>query len=194
MWTILEKVLRVHQKNVYFAGVLIGVCYCSVAQSWLFATSRTAARQASLFIANSRSLLKLRPIESVMSSNYLILCCSLLLLPSIFLSIRVFSNELAFCIKWPKYWHFSFSISPSKEIQGWYPLGLTALISSQSEGHSRVFSNTTVQKHQFFGTQPSLWSNSHIHTWLLEKPQLWLYKPLSAKQCLCFLICWLGVS
>ena len=66
-------------------------------------------------------------------------------------------------------------------IQGWFPLGLTGLISLQSKGLSRVFSNTTVQKHQFFGTQLSLWSTSHIHTWLLEKPWLWLDGPLSAK-------------
>ena len=72
-------------------------------------------------------------------------------------------------------------------IQGWFPLGLTGLISLQSKGLSRVFSNTTVWKHQFFGTQPSLWSNSHICTWLLGKPQLWLYRPLLAKWCLCFI-------
>ena len=79
-------------------------------------------------------------------------------------------------------------------IQGWFPLGLTGLISLQSKGLSRVFSSTTVQKHQFFGAQPSLWSNSYIHIWLLEKPQLWLDGPLSAKWCLCFLICCLGLS
>ena len=72
-------------------------------------------------------------------------------------------------------------------IQGWFPLGLTGLISLQSKGLSRVFSNTTVWKHQFFGTQPSLWSNSHICTRLLGKPQLWLYGPLLAKWCLCFI-------
>ena len=72
-----------------------------------------------------------------------------------------------FFIRWPKYWSFSFSISPSMNIQGWFPLGLTGLISLQSKGLSRVFSNITVQKHQFFGTQLSLWSNSNIHTWLL---------------------------
>ena len=72
-------------------------------------------------------------------------------------------------------------------IRGWFPLGLTGLISMLSKGLSRVF-NTTVQKHRFFGAQPSLWSNCHIHTWLLEKPQLWLYGHLSAKWCLCFLI------
>ena len=99
---------------------------------------------------------------------YLILCHPLLL-PSVFPSIRVFSDELALRIRWPKYWSFSFSISTSMNIQGWFPLGLTGLISLLSKGLSRAFSNTTVQKHQFFGAQPSLWSNSHIHTWLLEK-------------------------
>ena len=73
-------------------------------------------------------------------------------------------------------------------IQGWFPLGLTGLISLPSKGLSRVFFSTTVRKHQFFGTQPSLRFNSHIHTWLLEKPSLWLGEPLSAKWCLCFLI------
>ena len=92
----------------------------------------------------------------------------LLLLPSIFPSIRIFSNESALPIKWPKYWSFSFSISPSNEYSGLMSLGLTSLISMQSQGLSRVFSRTTVQKHQFFSTHPSLWSNSHICTWLLE--------------------------
>ena len=78
-------------------------------------------------------------------------------------------------------------------IQGWFPLGWTGLISLQSKGLSRVFSNTTVQKHQFFATQPSLWSNSHIHSWLLKKTYLWLYTPLSAKWCLCVLMHCLGL-
>ena len=77
-------------------------------------------------------------------------------------------------------------------IQDWFPLGWTGWISVQSKGLSRVFSNTTVQKHQFFGAQLSLQSNSHIHTWPMEKPQLWLDGPLSAKKCLCFLKCWPG--
>ena len=94
----------------------------------------------------------------------------LLLLPSIFLSTRVFSNESAFCLRWPNHWNFSFSISPSKEYSGWFPLGLTSLISLLSKELSRVISKTTVWKHQFFGTQPSLRPNSHIHTCLLEKP------------------------
>ena len=78
-------------------------------------------------------------------------------------------------------------------IQGWFPLGSTGLISLLSKQLWRVFSNTTVQKHQFFSTQSSLWSSSHIHTWVLEKPQFWLYAPLSAKWYLCFLICCLGL-
>ena len=98
-----------------------------------------------------------------------ILCRPILRLPSILPSIRVFSNESAPRIRWPKYWSFSFSIIPSKNTQGWSPSEWTGWISLQSKGLSRVFSNTTVQKHQFFGTQLSIQSNSHIHTWPLEK-------------------------
>ena len=135
----------------------------------LFVTLWTAECQAPLFSTISQSLLKLMSIELVMLSNHLILCCPLLLLPSIFPSIRVFSNRSALCIRWPKDWSFSFSISPSNEYSGLIPLGLTGFISFVSKGLSRVFSSTTVQKHQF-GAQLSLWSNSHIHTWLPEKP------------------------
>ena len=140
----------------------------SLIRVWLFATPRTATRQASLSITNSRSYFKLMSIESVMPSNHLILCRSLLL-PSIFPSIRVFSNESVLHIRWSKYWSFSFNILPMN-IQDWSPLGWTDRISLQSKGLSRVFSNTTAQKHPFFSTQPSLWSTSHNHTWLLEKP------------------------
>ena len=122
----------------------------------LFATPWTAVCQASLSITNSWSLPKLMSIELVMPSNHLILCRPLLLLPSIFPSIRGFSNESALCIRWPKYWSFSFNISPSNEHKDWSPLGWTGWISLQSKGLSRVFSNTTVQKHQFFCTQLSL--------------------------------------
>ena len=121
----------------------------------LFLTPCTAAHQASQSIANSWSLPKLMAIESVMPSNHLILCHPLLL-PSIFPSIRVFSNESALRIRWPNYWSFSFNISPSSEHPGLISLGWTGWISLQSKGLSRVFSNTTVQKHQFFGTQLSL--------------------------------------
>ena len=93
----------------------------------------------------------------------------LLLLPSLFSSISIFSSESVVHIRWSKYWSFSFSISPSLSNQGWFPLGLTGLISVLFKGLSRIFSRTTVQKHQFFGAHPSLWSNSHICTWLLER-------------------------
>ena len=132
----------------------------------LFAIPWTAAHQASLSITNCRSLLKLMSIELVMPFNHLVLCCPLLP-PWIFPNIRVFSNESVLCIRWPKHWSFNFSISPFDEYSGLISFGMISLL---SKGLSRVFSNTTVQKHQFFGAQPSWWSNSHIHTWLLEKP------------------------
>ena len=142
----------------------------SLSLVWLFATPWTVACKASLSISNSWNLPKLMSIELVMPSNYLILCCSLLLLPSIFPSIRVFSKESVLCIRWPKYWSFSFSISPYNEYSGLISFRMYWLDLLQSKGLSRVFSNTTVQKHQFFGTQLSSQSNSHIHTWPLEKP------------------------
>ena len=108
-------------------------------------------------------------IESVMPSSHLILCRPLLLLPPIPPSIRVFSNESTLRIWWPKYWSFSFSICPSNEHPGLIYFRIAGWISWQSKGLSRVFSNTTVQKHQFFSAQLSSQSNSHIHTLLLEK-------------------------
>ena len=137
----------------------------------LFGTPGITARQASLSITNSRSSLKPTSIESVMPSSHRIPCRPLLLLPPIPPSIRVFSNESTLHMRWPKYWSFSFSIIPSKEIPGLISLEWTGWISLQSKGLSRVFSNTTVQKHQFFGAQPSSQSNSHIHTcgpWLAK--------------------------
>ena len=122
----------------------------------------TVAHQASLSFTVSQSSLKLMSFDSMMPFNCFILCYPLLLLSSVFPRIRVFSSELTLGIRWPKYW--SFSISPSNEYSEYFPLGLTRLISFLFKGLSRVFSSTTVQKHQFFSTQPSLWSNSHIHT------------------------------
>ena len=119
-------------------------------------SSMDCSMLASLSVTNSWSFLKLMSIESVMPSNHLILCRALLPLPSIFLSIRVFSNESVLRIRWPKYWSFSFSIRPCNEYSGLIPLGLTGWISLQSKGLSRVFSNTTVQRHQFFGAQLSI--------------------------------------
>ena len=116
------------------------------------------------------SLLKFMSVELVMPSNPLILCCPLLLLPSVFPSIMVFSNKSVLHISGQSIWvSASASVLPM-DIQDWFPLGLTGWICLQSRGLSRVFSNTTVQKHQFFSAQISLWSNSHIHTCLLEKP------------------------
>ena len=136
----------------------------SLSRVQLFATSWTEARQASLSITNSQSLLKLKFIETAMPSGHLILCRPLLLLPSVFPSIRVFT--------WGGQ---SIEVSASASVlpmntQDWSPLGWTVWISLQSKGLSRVFSNTTAQKHQFFSTQLSSQSNSHIHTWPLEKP------------------------
>ena len=130
----------------------LGCCHVlvavqSVAQSCLtLCDTMDCSQSASLSIINSQSLLKLTSIELVMPSNYLILCHPLHLLPSVFPRIMVFSNEL-----------------------DWFPLGWTDFISLQSKGLSRVFSSITIQRHQFFGTQPCLLPSSHIHTWLLEK-------------------------
>ena len=142
----------------------------SLSRVRLFVTPWISAHQASLSITNSRSSLRFTSIKSLMPSSHLILCRSLLLLPSIFPGIKIFSNEWALRIRWPKDWSFSFSVVLPMNIWGWFPLGWTVLISLQSTGLSRVFSNTTVQKHQFLGTQLSSRSNSHIRTWLLEKP------------------------
>ena len=129
----------------------------SLSRVRLFATPLIAAHQVCLSITNSQSSLRLTSIESMMPSSHLILCSPLLLLPPIPPSIRVFSNESTLCLRWPKYWSFSFSIIPSKEIP--------RLISFRMDwlDLSRVFSNTTVQKHQFFDSQPSSQSSSLIH-------------------------------
>ena len=135
----------------------------------LFVIPWIAARQASLSITNSWSLFKLMPIESVMPSSHLILCCPLLLLPPIPPSIRVFSNESTLCIRWPKYWSFSFSISPSNEHPGrisfrmdWLDLlAVQGTLKSLLQHHSSKAA--IVQHSAFFMVQVS-------HTWLLETP------------------------
>ena len=131
-------------------------------------------------------------IVLVMQSNHLILWCPPLLLSLIFPSIRFFSmSQLITSGGQSIGASASTSVLPVN-IQDWFPLRATGLTSLQSNRLSRVFSNT-FKKHRFCGTQPSLWSNSHIHTWLLEKPKLWLDRPLSVKRCLCFLTCCLGL-
>ena len=136
----------------------------------LFMNPWMAARQASLSIPNSQSLLKLMSIESVIPSSHLILCRPLLLLPPIPPSIRVFSNESALCIRWPKYWSFSVNISPSNERPGLISFRMDWLDLLAVQGTLKSFLQHQVQKHQFFGAQLSSQSNSYIHTWPLGKP------------------------
>ena len=147
----------------------------------------TTAHQASLSFTISGSLLKLMSIESAMPSNHLILCHPLLLLPSIFPSIRVFSNESALCMRWPKYW--SFSISPSSEYSGLISFRIDCFYllavqkdSQESSSIPQFKSINSLTLSPLYG--PTLTS---IHMWLLEKPLL-------AKWSLCFLICCLGMS
>ena len=115
-----------------------------------------STHQASLSITNFHSLLKLMSIESVMPSNHLIFCHPLLLLPSIFPKIRVFSNESVLCIRWPKYWSFSFSISPSDEYSGLISFQMDWLNLLEAQGTLKSLLQTTVQKYQFFSAQLSL--------------------------------------
>ena len=143
--------------------LLTGLCIPSLPDSVqllscvrLFVTPWTAAHQASLSITNSWSLLKLMSVESVMPSNHLILCCPCLLLPLIFPSFKVFSNESVFTSGGQNIGVSASTLDLLINIQDWFPWGFTGWISLQSKGLSRVFSNTTVQKHQFFGTQLSL--------------------------------------
>ena len=159
--------------------LLVYLFYSLVCFSWfssvqslsrvrLFVTPWIAAHQASLSITNSRSSLRLTSIESVMPSNHLILCRPLLLLPPIRPSIRVFSNESTLRMRWPKHWSFSFSISPSKEHPGLISFRMDWLDLLAVQGTLK--SLLQHHKHQFFSTQPSSQSNSHIHTWPQEKP------------------------
>ena len=187
----------IYSTSIIFGGYLTKILFLvivvqSLSPVWLFETPWTAEQQTSLSLTISQSLPNIMAIESMMLSNHLILCHPLLLLPSVFSSIRVFSNDLALHIGWPKYWSFSFSISPSNEYSRLISLGLTGLISLLSKRLSGGLSSITIQRHQVVGAQPSLWSNSHFCLWPLERLQLWLYGPLSAKWCLCFLITHLG--
>ena len=157
---------RKHLQMIYLFRVVVQ----SLSHVQLFVVSWTVACRGSLSFTISRTLLKLMSMELVMPSNHLILCCPLLL-HSVFPCIRVSSSELLFASGGQG---IGASVSASvlpMNIQGWFPLGLTGLISLLSKGLSRVFSSATFRTHQFFSTHPSLWSNSHTHTWLLEK--LW---------------------
>ena len=149
--TFWEKIIL--NIEFYVETIKYVVQFLSVLQSYpTLSTPWTAARQASLSITNSRSLFRLMSIGSVMPSGHL-LCCPLLL-PSVFSSIRVFSNESALRISWPKYWSFSFNISPSSKHSGLISFRMDWLDLFAVKGTlKRVFSNTTVQMHKFFGTQ-----------------------------------------
>ena len=160
----MEKQNEVHIDNGIFSSVQ------SLSRVQLFATPWIVACQASVSITNSWSSPKLMSIESVMPSGHLILCHPLLLLPLIPPSIRVFSNESTPRMRWPKYWSFSFSISPSKEHPGPISFRMDWLDLLAVQGTLKSFLQHTVQKHQFFGAQPSSQSNSQIHTWPQEKP------------------------
>ena len=144
--------------------------FSSLSHVRIFAAQWTTAHQASLSITNSRSLLKLTSIESMMPSNHLIFCCPLLFLPSIFPASGSFPMSQSFA-SGGQSTEASASVSVlPMNTWDWFPLGLTDLISLQSKGPSRIFSSNTVWKHQFFHAQPSLWSSSYICTWLVEKP------------------------
>ena len=161
---------------------------------WLFVTLWTASCMASLSITNSRSSLRLMSLKLVMPSSHLILCLPLLLLPSIFPSIRVFSNESVLRIRWPNYWSFSFTISPSSEYSGlisfridWFDLLVVqGTLKSLLQYHRPKAS--ILRCSAFFVVQLS-----HPHM-TIGKTVIWLDGPLSAKQCLCFLICCLSWS
>jgi len=167
--------------------------YQSLSGVQLFATPLTAACPVFLSFTMSQSLLTLMSIESVMPSNHLILSCHLLLLPSIFPSIRVFSNESALWITWPKYWSFSISVSPCNKYSGlisfridWFHLlAVQRTLKSLLQHHSL---KTSILRHSvFFMVQLS------YPYMTMEKPWLWLCRPLLAMWCLCFLTCCLGL-
>ena len=162
--------LELHKAKCHLHFLIFVALLQSLSRVRLFATPWTAACQASLSFTISRSLLKLMSFESMMPSKHLILCHLLLFLPSVFPSIRFSSSESALHISGQSTGASASASVLPMNIQDWFPLGLTGLISLQSKGFSRVFSNTTVQKHQFFHAQPSLWFNSLICAWLLEKP------------------------
>ena len=158
------QVFRIYFEQIQFSSVQL------LSHVWLFVTPWTAARQASLSITNSWSLLKLISIESVMPFNHLVLCRPLLLLPSIFPSIRVFSNESALRIRWSKYWSFSFNISPSYEHSELISFRMDWLDLFAVQGTLKSLLQNHSSKASILQAQLSLGSNSHIHTWLLEKP------------------------
>ena len=147
MHKYVKYIIQNYTNNYILHIIILHQSVQSLSCVWLFTTPWTAAHQASLSITSSRNLLKLLSFKSVMPSNHIILCCPLLLPPSIFPSIRVFSKESFLCIRWPKYWNFSFSISLFNEYSGLISFSMDWLDLLAVQGLSTVFSNTTVQKH-----------------------------------------------
>ena len=181
------------------AYVYINECYSAIvvvqlpSHVWLLAITWTVAWQASLSLTTSLNLPKFMSIESVMPSKRLILCHPLLL-PLVFPSIRIFSNELAAHIQWPKYWSFSISISPSNEYSGMFSFKIDWFDLLAVQGTLKILSSTTVWKYKFLGTQAFFMVLlSHLYM-ITGKPYLWLYRPLLAEWHLCFLTCCLGLS
>ena len=161
----------------------------------LFVTPWTVACQASSSFTISLSFLKVMSVESVMTSNCLILCHALMLLPSIFPNINVFSSESALHIRWSEYWSFSFNVSPSNEYSGLMYLELTDLIFLLSKGLSRVFSNAAAQRHQFFGAQPFFFLIVHLsHPYMTTGKNIALTILTFVGKVVCFLTCYLGLS
>ena len=176
-----------------FQSSVVAVLAQSLSYVQLFVTPWTAAHQASLSFTISQSLLKFMSIESVMPSNHLVLCHPLLLLPSIFPSLRVFSNESTLHIRWPKYWSISFSISPSNEYSGlisfridWFDLlAVHGTLKSLLQHHSSKAS--ILQRSALFMVQLS-------YPYMTTRKTIALARWIFAKECLCFLICSLGWS
>jgi len=188
--TSVEQFLWAIWEAISWAIVLIVVQLLS--HVGFFATTWTAACQLSLSFTIFQRLLKFMSSESMMPSNHLILCCPP---SSLAFNLSQPSGSFPVSLLFPSGGHSigASSVLPMN-IQGWFPLELTGLISLQSKGLLSVFSSTTIWNIQLFGAQHSWWSNSHIHTWLLEKPYLWIYGALSVEWCLCFLMCYQSLS
>ena len=154
--------------SIFFARLFSSVQLLS--RVWLFETPWTAALQASLSFTISWSLLRFMSIELVMLSNHLILCRPLHFCLQSFLASGSFPVSQLFASGGQSIRASASASVLLMNVQSWFPLGLTDLISLLSKKFSRIFLSSTIRKHQFFGAQLSLWSNSHLHTWLLEKP------------------------
>ena len=169
-WLLVFKSFSQILYNMPFEGDFSLTQFSSITQSCPNFCNPMDCSMSGFPVYSQLPLLTQTHVHPVGDATHLNLCHPLLLLPSIFPSIRVFKNESALCTRWPMYWSFSFNVVLPMNTQDWFPLGLAGWTYLQSKGLQRVFSNTTVQKHQFFCAQPSSQSNSHIHTWSLEKP------------------------